>query len=69
MVLRLLSHPELQFLATTALISLLGTWTRSAVVDSAANRAVRDAAQSDIAQVGNTALAACSGMKFIVVEC
>ena len=50
-VLRLLQHPELQYLATTALLSLLGTWTRSAAVTSAADRAVQAAAQSDITQV------------------
>ena len=51
MVLRLLRHPELQYLATTALLSLLDIWTRGAAVNSAADRAVQAAAQHDITQV------------------
>jgi hypothetical protein len=50
-VLRLLQHPELQYLATTALLSLLDIWARSAAVTSAADRAVQAAAQYDITQV------------------
>lgn len=37
-VLRLLPHPELQYLAMSALVSLLGTWTQTISCASAADR-------------------------------
>lgn len=37
-VLRLLPHPELQYLAMSALVALLGTWTRAVPPATAAAR-------------------------------